>query len=169
MAPGIMATIIFTLTIGMTGLMFVIEKKEGLMDRSWAAGMNAVEVLGAHISSKIIIMTVQITILILISTLVFGVKMNGSVFVAAMLLLLQGFCGMSYGLACSSIAKDETEVMQITIGSVFPVMLLSSIIWPIEGMPAWVRFITNFSPLTHSAEALRSVFSRGKLRIILIK
>ncbi|RNA38959.1 ABC transporter G family member 20-like, partial [Brachionus plicatilis] len=161
MAPGIMATIIFTLTIGMTGLMFVIEKKEGLMDRSWAAGMNAVEVLGAHISSKIVIMTVQITILILISTLVFGVNMNGSIFVAALLLLLQGFCGMSYGLACSSLAKDETEVMQITIGSVFPIMLLSSIIWPIEGMPGWVRFITNFSPLTHSAEALRSVFSRG--------
>nr|UOU03363.1 ATP-binding cassette subfamily H-like 1 [Brachionus rubens] len=161
MAPGIMATIIFTLTIGMTGLMFVIEKKEGLMDRSWAAGMNAVEVLSAHITSKIVIMTVQITLLILISTLVFGVDIKGPIFVSALLLLLQGFCGMSYGLACSSLARDETEVMQITIGSVFPVMLLSGIIWPVEGMPDWVRFITNFSPLTHSAEAIRSVASRG--------
>ncbi|CAF0942665.1 unnamed protein product [Brachionus calyciflorus] len=161
MAPGIMATIIFTLTIGMTGLMFVIEKKEGLMDRSWVAGINAVEVLSAHIASKIIIMTVQITLLILISTLVFGVNMKGSIFVSALLLLLQGFCGMSFGLACSSLAKDETEVIQITIGSIFPVMLLSGILWPIEGMPDWLRFITNFSPLTHSAEAIRSVASRG--------
>lgn len=45
------------------------------------------------------------------------------------------------------------------------------IIWPVEGMPAWVRFITNFSPLTHSAEAIRSVASRGKtpLKIMKIK
>nr|QUF59474.1 ATP-binding cassette transporter Abch-like1 [Brachionus angularis] len=161
MAPGIMATIIFTLTIGLTGLMFVIEKKEGLLDRSWVAGVNSIEILSAHIASKLIIMTVQIALLLVISIFVFEVNMKGPFIISAMLLLLQGFCGMSYGLAISSICNDETEVMQVTIGSVFPVMLLSGIIWPVEGMPNWVRIITNFSPLTHSAEALRSVASRG--------
>jgi hypothetical protein len=39
MVPGIMITIIFSLSIGLTGLMFVLEKKDGLLDRSWVAGI----------------------------------------------------------------------------------------------------------------------------------
>lgn len=97
MAPGIMATIIFTLTIGLTGLMFVIEKKEGLMDRSWVAGVNSIEILAAHIASKLVIMTVQITLLILIANFVFNVNLKGPIIISALLLLFQGFCGMSYG------------------------------------------------------------------------
>lgn len=61
----------------------------------------------------------------------------------------------------SAVVRDENEAMEVTVGSVFPAMLLSGIIWPVEGMPAWVKFIANFSPLTHSAEAIRSVASRG--------
>jgi ABC-type multidrug transport system permease subunit len=86
-----------------------------------------------------------------------------SVLLSSLLLLLQGYCGMSYGLAISAGADDETSVLQIAIGSVFPALLLSGIIWPLEGMPEWVRFLTNFSPLTHSAEAMRSISSRGQL------
>lgn len=62
----------------------------------------------------------------------------------------------------SAIVRDENEAMEVAIGSVFPAMLLSGIIWPVEGMPDWVQFISNFSPLTHNAEAIRSVASRGK-------
>lgn len=156
-----MITIIFTLTIGLTALMFVIEKKEGLLDRSWVAGVTTIEIMSAHVTAKLLIMIVQITILIIIANLVFDVTMKGSNFISALILLLQGFCGMSYGLAISSAAEDETSVLQIAIGSVFPSLLLSGIIWPLEGMPSWVRFISNFSPLTHAAEAMRCVSSRG--------
>ncbi len=58
---------------------------------------------------------------------------------------------------------DENEAMEVTVGSVFPAMLLSGIIWPVEGMPAWVKLFANFSPLTHSAEAIRSIASRGNI------
>lgn len=74
MAPGIMITIIFTLTIGLTALMFVIEKKEGLLDRGWAAGVSTLEIMMAHVASKLLIMAIQITLLILITNLVFNVS-----------------------------------------------------------------------------------------------
>jgi len=41
------------------------------------------------------------------------------------LLLLQGFCGMSYGLVVSAGLEDETEVIIVTIASIFPLLLLS--------------------------------------------
>ncbi|CAF1177903.1 unnamed protein product, partial [Didymodactylos carnosus] len=38
-APGMMISIIFFLAIGLTALIFVVEKKEGLLERSWIAGI----------------------------------------------------------------------------------------------------------------------------------
>lgn len=133
MAPGIMITIMFTITIGLTGLMFVVEKKEGLLDRSLVAGVHTIEIMLAHITAKLAIMIVQITLLVLISTLVFEIDVHGPVLLASFLLLLQGFCGMSYGLALSAGSDDETQVLQTAIGSVFPAMIMSGIIWPLEG------------------------------------
>ena len=68
---------------------------------------------------------------------------------------------MSYGLAISSISDNEMQVLEIAIATIFPSLLLSGIIWPVEGMPSWVRTLTNISPLTHTAEAMRSIASRG--------
>ena len=68
---------------------------------------------------------------------------------------------MSYGLAISSVSDNEIQVLELAIATIFPSLLLSGIIWPVEGMPKWIRLMTNISPLTHTAEAMRSVASRG--------
>ena len=40
-----MVTVMFTLSIGLTALMFVMEKKEGLFDRSLVAGVSTIEIM----------------------------------------------------------------------------------------------------------------------------
>ena len=68
---------------------------------------------------------------------------------------------MSYGIAISSLSDNEVQVLELAVATIFPSLLLSGIIWPVEGMPKWVRVMTNFSPLTHTAEAMRGIASRG--------
>jgi ABC-type multidrug transport system permease subunit len=65
------------------------------------------------------------------------------------------------GLAISSWSDNEVEVLQIAVGTIFPSLLISGIIWPIEAMPGWVKVLTNFSPITHTAAAMRDVACRG--------
>jgi hypothetical protein len=48
-ALGMMISIIFFLAIGLTALIFVVEKKEGLLEHSWIVGVTTVEVNLAHI------------------------------------------------------------------------------------------------------------------------
>jgi ABC-type polysaccharide/polyol phosphate export permease len=36
------------------------------------------------------------------------------------------------------------------------------VIWPVEGMPPIMRFLSNFTPLTHVVEAMRCIVSRGR-------
>ncbi len=51
--------------------------------------------------------------------------MDGPLIIASILLLLQGLCGMSYGLLISVGLKNETEVIIVSIGSIFPALVLS--------------------------------------------
>ncbi|CAF4624595.1 unnamed protein product [Rotaria socialis] len=160
-APGMMISIIFFLAIGLTALIFVVEKKEGLLERSWIAGVTTIEIMLAHVIVKFFIQIIQIIFLIVFADFIFKVEIKGSIFLSIMLIFVQGICGMSYGLLISSVCEQEIEVMEVAIGSIFPILLSSGVIWPLEGMPSAMRFLSNFTPLTHPVEAMRCIASRG--------
>ncbi len=72
-APGMMVSIIFFLAIGLTALMFVVEKKEGLLERGWIAGVTTIEVMLAHVIVKFFIQFIQITLLLIFGHFIFKV------------------------------------------------------------------------------------------------
>jgi ABC-type transport system involved in cytochrome c biogenesis permease component len=80
MAPGIMVTIIFLLSIGLTALLFVIEKKEGLLERTAVANVNTIELIGAHVTLKLVVMVIQTAVLLAITTLLFDIRVQGILF-----------------------------------------------------------------------------------------
>jgi ABC-type multidrug transport system permease subunit len=51
--------------------------------------------------------------------------------------------------------------MQLSIGSFYPVLLLSGILWPVEGMPAVLQSISWYLPCTCACQAMRDIMSRG--------
>lgn len=145
MIPGCMVTIIFLLSISLTALIFILEKKEGLLERTAVANVNTLELVGAHLTLKLLVLVLQTVLLLVISTFIFDVKMHGSIFLAGFLVVLQGFCGMSLGiisnltltyfsnpnpnplqtiksksiylgLLISSITRDESEALQMSMG-----------------------------------------------------
>ncbi|XP_003390840.2 PREDICTED: ABC transporter G family member 20-like [Amphimedon queenslandica] len=162
-APGMIVSITFGMSIGLTALSFVIERKEGLLDRTWVAGVNVTEMVLAQIFTQCIILFVQSTILIILVRFAFKVYMVHlrSIFLVELLTMLQGLTGMAYGLLISSLCQQETSAMQIMAGSVYPVLLMSGIIWPLEGMPKFLRYISYALPTTYAAEAMRSIMGRG--------
>ena len=44
-APGVILTIVFFLAVALTSSVLIIERMEGLLDRSWVAGVTPAEVL----------------------------------------------------------------------------------------------------------------------------
>ncbi|KAK3538124.1 hypothetical protein QTP70_030294, partial [Hemibagrus guttatus] len=66
-----MLSITFYLAVGLTALSFVLERKEGLLDRCWVAGVSSLETMLAHLFSQILVISVQITLLLLFILLVF--------------------------------------------------------------------------------------------------
>ncbi|XP_041985170.1 ABC transporter G family member 23 isoform X2 [Aricia agestis] len=160
-APGVILTIVFFLAVALTSSALIVERTEGLLDRSWVAGVYPGEILFSHVVTQFVVMCGQTALVLLFMILVFGVKCNGNIAYVVMLTLLQGLCGMCFGFVISAACELERNAIQLALGSFYPTLLLSGVIWPIEGMPWILRYVSLCLPLTLATSALRSVLTRG--------
>ncbi|KAJ7987454.1 hypothetical protein DPEC_G00326660 [Dallia pectoralis] len=159
--PGAVLSITFYLAVGLTALSFVIERKEGLMDRCWVAGVSSMETVLAYLISQLIIISVQIFLLLLIMLLVFKIPNEGNLVLVIALIVLQGVTGTSFGLVISSAIDDEQNATQAALGIFYPNLIVSGIIWPVECIPYPLRYISLALPQTYASEALRCIMYRG--------
>ncbi|XP_066552785.1 ABC transporter G family member 20 [Amia ocellicauda] len=159
--PGAILSITFYLAVGLTALSFVIERKEGLLDRCWVAGVSSLETMLAHLFSQLFVMSVQITLLLLFILLVFKIPNEGSLVLVVIMIFLQGMTGISFGLVISAGIDDEQSANQAALGVFYPNLIISGIIWPMECIPYPLRYVSMALPQTYAAEALRSIMYRG--------
>jgi ABC-type multidrug transport system permease subunit len=96
-APGILVMIVFFMALGLTAMAFVLERKQGLIYRSYVAGVKNVEVLICYMITQVVVMVVQIFLTLLVMLVAFKIPNRGSVMTIALICFIQGCCGMSFG------------------------------------------------------------------------
>jgi len=161
LAPGIMTMVCFMFSLILTTMAFVGERYDGTLDRVFAAGTLPVEVLLGHLAAFSTVLIGQVTVVILIAVYGFDIPINGSLPLLFLLALLLGWSAMCFGLFVSTKARSEFQAMQLNMPVMFPVMLLSGILWPVQALPGWVQPISWALPSTWTAEAFRSIMIRG--------
>uniref|UniRef100_A0A667XH95 ATP-binding cassette, sub-family H, member 1 n=1 Tax=Myripristis murdjan TaxID=586833 RepID=A0A667XH95_9TELE len=159
--PGAVLSITFYLAVGLTALSFVLERKEGLLDRCWVAGVSSLETMLAHLFSQLFVISVQIILLLLFILLVFKIPNEGSIVLVVALIVLQGVTGISFGLVISAAIDDEQNANQAALGIFYPNLIISGIIWPVECIPYPLRYLSLVLPQTYASEALRCIMYRG--------
>ena len=65
------------------------------------------------------------------------------------------------GFMVSSICHDERPALMLSLALFFPNLILSGLVWPIEGMPYILRVVSYFLPQTMAIKSMRSIISRG--------
>ncbi|CAK9807735.1 ABC transporter G family member 23 [Anthophora quadrimaculata] len=160
-APGVILTIVFFLAVALTSSVLIIERMEGLLDRSWVAGVSPGEILFSHVVTQFVVMCGQTALVLIFMILVFDVECKGDIGWVIVLTILQGLCGMCFGFVISAICELERNAIQLALGSFYPTLLLSGVIWPVEGMPSFLRHVSLGLPLTMATTSLRSMLTRG--------
>ncbi|XP_065560210.1 ABC transporter G family member 20-like isoform X2 [Artemia franciscana] len=161
MAPGVILTILYFIAVALTAAVFINERKQGLLDRSLVAGVTMTEVLFAHLANQLMTLIGQTVLVLVTIFVVFQVPCNGNIMTVSALSLLQGLCGMCFGLLISCLCDEETSAIHFAVGSFYPNLLLSGVMWPIEGMPTFMREFSYFLPQTYAVESMRNVIARG--------
>lgn len=161
MSPGVLISISYIMATGLTSLAFIIERRDGLYDRTLAAGVDHVQMLLSHSIVQLVVMIVQISLVVFFTFVIYKVPTNGPFVWVFLLLLLQGLAGMSFGLMVSAICKEENTAIMMILGTFYPNLLLAGVIWPIEAIPHWLRWFSYLQPQTLPTQSLRDLIVRG--------
>jgi ABC-2 type transport system permease protein len=159
--PGLMGVILTMTMIMMTALGVTREVERGTMENLLATPVQPVEVMVGKIAPYIVIGYVQVVVILLAARWVFGVP-----FVGALSVLLTGTlafiaANLTVGITISSVARNQTQAMQMTFFFFLPSILLSGFMFPFRGMPGWAQAIGEVLPLTHFVRIVRGVMLKG--------
>lgn len=73
-SPTHTLSITLGMSIGLTAVTLIVERNEGLIDRTWVAGVNATEIILAQVVTQLCILVVQITLMV--TVIVYGFKVG---------------------------------------------------------------------------------------------
>jgi ABC-2 type transport system permease protein len=161
LAPGVMALVATFGTTVLSILILVREKSQGLLERLFASPLRPGEFVAGHALSLAVISIGQTLVLLTAAILIFQASFVGSIVLALGILLLFALGNIGLGMLISAVAQSEFQAVQLIPFLIFPQLLFSGALFPIDSIPVAFRPISDVLPLTYAADALRSVLLRG--------
>jgi len=159
--PGLLGTILTMTMILMTGLAMTRERERGTFENLLATPALPIEVMTGKIVPYILIGLVQVTILLVAAWVIFGVPMQGSLWLLYASVFIFIAANLSLGITFSSIARNQLQAMQMTFFFFLPSILLSGFMFPFRGMPDWAQWLGYILPLTHFLQLVRGIMLKG--------
>jgi ABC-2 type transport system permease protein len=104
---------------------------------------------------------VQMTLVLILGKLAFGVPFIGSIATLYLVAALFIAANLALGLVFSTIAKTQQQAMQMSFFFLLPNILLSGFAFPWEGMPRLAQWLSLALPLTHFQRIVRGVVLKG--------
>ena len=162
LVPAILAmTVMMSCMMGM-GQSIAGERETGELARLFMTPTSVATVVGGKIFSKLIIEVVKAIILLAAAILLFGITINGNIFLAVGVLILGALTFVGFGIMISATAQTQEDYTQLVMPFTMPMMFVSGVFYPIETMPWIFQKIAYIAPLTYLNDAMRGVMLKGQ-------
>ena len=160
-APGIIAMVVMMAL--MTGLPHAIsyEKDMGTLDGMLAAPINRLSIILGKVLAQTVRGMIQGFIILLLAVVLFGVVIEGNIFLVIFLILMTVFSFVGLGILITSFTENEETATMVMMTLMFPMMFLSGVFFPLQQMPWYMQDVALFLPLTYATTALRKVMVLG--------
>jgi len=137
------------------------EIERGTMESLLSMPITPVEVMLGKIVPYVLVGFTQAILIIGIGVLLFGVPVNGSLTLLALLSTL--FINHKSGDRLHLLDhRAEPAAGDADVAHVFPAsILLSGFMFPFAGMPVWAQYIGEGLPLTHYVRIVRAIMLKG--------
>ncbi|MBN2100781.1 ABC transporter permease [Candidatus Dojkabacteria bacterium] len=161
MVPGVIA-----LSLMQGGLFsvigaIVVAREKGILKRLFATPLPKHVYLIANIGTRMLMSLLQIAILIIVSKLVFGIKIVGSIPLVAIMSCLGSLVFLSLGFLFSGFAKTSEAARAMIMPVQMLFMFTGGVYFDRSVLPKWLFDITMYSPLTYLSDALKDIMVKG--------
>lgn len=159
--PGVMG-LVYTLVSSLVSASTVIrEKEQKTLEQLLMTPAEAWEILLAKIVPLFVLLIGNITLALVIVRVIFHIPFRGNLLLFYLLSVLYIFVGMGIGIMLATISHTQTQAFLTSFFINIPMVQLSGAIAPVESMPALMRHLSLFDPLTHYIVIVRGIMLRG--------
>ena len=160
LAPGIIAmSILFTAVF--SGIEIIWDRQFGFLKETLVAPVSRVSIMIGRTLGGATTAAIQGVIVFLITFAVgYRPEMSPLLLVEAFLFMLGiSVVFTAFGTAIASLMEDIQGFGLIVNLVVMPTFFLSGALFPLDGSPAFIRFIAGINPLTYGVDGLRATLS----------
>lgn len=161
MVPAILGIIVTMTMVIMTSMAIVREREKGTLEQLLVTPIRSYELMIGKIIPYIALGYVQITVALLVGSLVFKVPIRGSLLELYLLTLFFITASLGLGILISNVAKSQMQAMQMSFFVMLPSILLSGFLFPREAMPLIIQYIGNLIPMTFYLPIIRGIVLKG--------
>jgi ABC-type multidrug transport system permease subunit len=149
---------------GLFGVGFVIVdmRVRKLLKRYTATPMKRSDFMLSVMISRLLFTIPEVTILLLFGNLVFDVRVQGSIFALAAVILLGGVCFAGVGLLVACRAKTIETASGLMNLVMLPMYVVSGVFFSSERFPDEMQPFIKALPLTALNDAMRKIMLEGQ-------
>lgn len=161
MVPGIIGSILFSITSVLTANAIVRERERGTIEQLIVTPIRSWELVVGKIIPYVLLALLNTLEVLVVGSVWFGVPVRGDLALILALSSLFLLTSLGIGLLASTIARTQQEAMLTVFMTLLPSIFLSGFFFPIEAMPKALQWISYIIPLRYYLKIIRSLLLKG--------
>lgn len=161
LVPGVMVIVMCVVSIMLTAMALAKEKETGTFETLIAAPVSTMEIMLGKSIPYFLLTLVNVPLVLLAAIFVFGVPMLGSVWLLCAAALVFVFATVSVGVLISTVASNQQQAMMGGFLFLFPGILLSGVMFPVENIPAAFKWLCYLDPMNYFMSIVRNIMLKG--------
>jgi ABC-2 type transport system permease protein len=159
--PGVYGFLLWVFPSLLAAMAMAREKAQGSILQVYASSISAAEFLLGKGLAYLFIGLGEAFILMLVGTLVFGLKLAGDPIPLLIGTPIYVGASVMFGLSIGIVTKDPVSTLQVAIIGFLVALLMSGFIYPINNIPFPLVHLTDIVPTRYYIHLARDTFVRG--------
>ncbi len=161
MVPGIVVVLLTILPMMLSAMSLVKEKEIGTLEQLSVTPLRKYELLTGKLIPFLFLSYVELAIVTAVGVVVFGISMNGSYLLLALLALVYLSATLGLGIFISTITRSQQQAMFVAWFFMVFMIMMSGFFIPIENMPSVLQKLTYANPMRYFMFIIRDIFQKG--------
>lgn len=160
--PGVITMILILICALMTSVTITREKEFGTMEVLLVSPLKPIQIILGKVMPYFLLSFVNVILILLLSWLVFGLSVKGSIILLLAESMLYIMLSLSVGILISIVSSSMQQAIFISlVGMMLPTILLSGFIYPIENMPKVYGVLSLLMPPRYFIIIIKSIMIKG--------
>ncbi|HEX2049579.1 MAG TPA: ABC transporter permease [Actinomycetota bacterium] len=160
--PGLVGMGVMNFSIIGMAVAITRFREQRILRRILATPLAPVRFLGAQVGARLLLSVVQTAVILGVGVLLLGGTVYGNPLWIFVLAVVANVVFLNIGFAVGGRASNPDAAQGMGNAVALPMMFLSGVFFPTEGLPEVMQDVVAFLPLTPLLEALRTVSVDGE-------